>query len=274
MAEKKDEFSKTIEIDEVTIFSIDKAVFDWFDKKHPTMIKGRKIPVLFGGWERFAQMQGNKEDETLNNLRDHKGMLKLPIISIRRGDIEPNNQRYRSTSTDGEPGLVVTKKIAESNFDKNRRVPFNYVYDSGNKQSSEAPVYEVHRIPFPDFINVPYTITFWSSYIKDANYFSDKIWSEYFLDDMEYNGYYFHAYFSDSSNNSNTEDFTNQERIIRTTYQLQLEAYLIAKSETKIDRTISKITMEESVVGSDELDIEFDSIDNLVNLFNKNSSIL
>ena len=274
MAEKKDEFSKTIEIDEVTIFSIDKAVFDWFDKKHPTMIKGRKIPVLFGGWERFAQMQGNKEDETLNNLRDHKGMLKLPIISIRRGDIEPNNQRYRSTSTDGEPGLVVTKKIAESNFDKNRRVPFNYVYDSGNKQSSEAPVYEVHRIPYPDFINVPYTITFWSSYIKDANYFSDKIWSEYFLDDMEYNGYYFHAYFSDSSNNSNTEDFTNQERIIRTTYQLQLEAYLIAKNEIKIDRTISKITMEESVVGSDELDIEFDSIDNLVNLFNKNSSIL
>tara|TARA_S200002703_G_scaffold2706_2_gene4175 strand:- start:3213 stop:4028 length:816 start_codon:yes stop_codon:yes gene_type:complete len=264
MAERKSELSKVIEIEEVNILSIDKAVYDWFDKKHPTIIKGRKVPVLFGGWERFAQMQGNKEDETLNNLRDHNGMLKLPIISIRRGDIEPNNNRFRKLTVDGEPSITIKKKIAPSNFNKERSVPFQKIDDKGLKVGNESPVYEVHRVPFPDFINVPYTITFWSSYVKDSNYFSDKIWGEYFLDDMEYNGYYFYAYFNTSSNDNNTQDFSGEERIIRTTYELQLEAYLIAKNEIKIDRTPSKIILEERFVGIDEELDTGQSIDEII----------
>jgi hypothetical protein len=269
MADRKSIRSESIEVDEVNILSIDKAVFDWFDKKHPTMIKGRKVPVLFGGWERFVQMQGNKEDENLNNLRDHKGMLKLPIISIRRGDIEPNNDRYRKLTTDGEPSIVIKKEIAKSKFD-NRRVPFNtpYVDDNGIPRE-EAPVYEVHRMPFPDFINVPYTITFWSSYIKDANLFSDKIWGQYFIEDMEYKGFYFYAKFNTSSNDSNTQDFSGEERIIRTTYELQLEAYLLNKAEIKIDRTPAKIVMEENVVNSDEIDLQGKTLDDIIGSIKK-----
>jgi len=268
MAEAKSELSTVIEVDEVNILSIDKAVYDWFDKKHPTIIKGRKVPVLFGGWERFAQMQGNKEDETLNNLRDHNGMLKLPIISIRRGDIEPNNNRFRKLTVDGEPSITISKKIAPSKFEKGRRIPFHQLENNGLKATNEEPSYEVHRVPFPDFVNVPYTITFWSSYVKDSNYFSDKIWSEYFLDDMEYKGYFFYAYFNTSTNDSNTQDFSGEERIIRTTYELQLEAYLISKSEIKVDRTPSKIVMEENIIDSDEVEFDGKTIDEIVSIFN------
>jgi hypothetical protein len=268
MAELKSEFSTEFEFDEVSVLSIDKAVFDWFDKKHPTMIKGRKVPVLFGGWERFAQMQGNKEDESLNNLRDHNGMLKLPIISIRRGDIEPNNNRYRKITADGEPSIVVSKKIALGNVDKNKRVDFNYVEDDGLKASTENPVFEIHRVPFPDFINIPYTVTFWSSYIKDSNFFSDKIWSQYFLDDMEFKGYYFYAYFNNSTNDNNTNDFSGEERIIRSTYTLQLEAYLISKSNVKVNRTSSKIVLEENIIESDEINFEGKTIDEIISIFN------
>lgn len=268
MADRKDKKATVLEFDEISILSIDKAVYDWFDKKHPTMIKGRKVPVLFGGWERFAQMQGNKEDENLNNLRDHNGMLKLPIISISRGDIEPNNNRYRKLTVDGEPSITISKKIAPSKFDKDRRVPFHHVDNSGIKSTLEDPSYEVHRLPFPDFINVPYTITFWSSYIKDSNFFSDKIWSQYFLDDMEYKGYYFYAYFNNSTNDNNTNDFSGEERIIRTTYNLQLEAYLISKSNIKVNRTLSKIVMEENLINSDEIQFEGKTIDEIVSIFN------
>ena len=112
MAERKTPTKKVVEIDDISILSVDKAVFDWFDKKHATMIKGRKVPVLFGAWERFAQMQGNKADNSLNSMRDHNGMLKLPIISIRRGDIEPDDERFRPVSLDGEPSITIVKKIA------------------------------------------------------------------------------------------------------------------------------------------------------------------
>jgi len=270
MAKRKDEYSKVLEFDEVNVLSIDKAVYDWFDKKHPTIIKGRKVPILFGSWERFAQMQGNKEDDTLNNLRDHNGMLKLPIISIRRGDIVPNNDRYRSISKKGRPSIVVSKKIAKSNFDKDRRIPYNQIFDNGLDSTSEDPSYEVQRIPWPDFVNIPYTVTFWASYIKESNTFADKIWGEYFLSDMEFNGYFFYAYFNDSSNNNNEQDFSTQERIIRTSYDLWLEAYLINKSEIIINRTPSKIFFEEEVVTSNVDLSDTLSLDEIISSLNDN----
>ena len=265
MAEKKSPYHKTIEIDEVTILSIDKAVYDWFDKKHSTIIKGRKVPVLFGSWERFAQMQGNKEDENLNSLRDHNGMLKLPIISIRRGDIEPNLERFKPITLGGEPNITIAKKIAGSSFDTDRRVPFHNPYKDGSRGiKKESPVYEVHRLPWPDFINVPYTITYWSSYISQSNFFHDKIWSKQFVGDMEYNGYFFYATFDSSSDDSNQEDFTGEERIIKSSFNLKLEAYLINKKEVEISRTPSKIVMEETVIESDETEFQGNTINEIL----------
>jgi hypothetical protein len=258
MAERKTPLKRVVEIDEVTILSVDKAVYDWFDKKHATMIKGRKVPVLFGAWERFAQMQGNKSDESLNAMRDHNGMLKLPIISIRRGDIEPDDERFRPVNAGGELSITVVKKIAESNFNNEQRVPFHNPYVQaqhfGNRVKKEEPVYEVQRLPWPDFIKVPYTITFWSSYVKNANQFHNMIWDDYQLNDLTYNGYFFYARFTSSSDESNAEDFSAEERIIRSSFTLDVQAYLINKDSIEFDRTPSKIVFEENVVGADEFE--------------------
>ena len=264
MAERKTPLKRVVEIDEVTILSIDKAVYDWFDKKHPTQIKGRKAPVLFGAWERFAQMQGNKTDDGLNNLRDHNGMLKLPIISIRRGDIEPDHERFRPVTLDGEPSITIVKKIAESNFNNEQRVPFHNPYVQkqhfGSKVKKEEPVYEVQRLPWPNFIKVPYTITFWSSYVKNSNQFHNMIWDDYILHDLEYNGYFFYARFDSSSDESNVEDFSSEERIIRSSFIMNVDAYLIDKGDIEFDRTPSKIIFEENVIEADEYEANGRSI--------------
>jgi hypothetical protein len=264
MAERKTPTKKVVEIDDISILSVDKAVFDWFDKKHATMIKGRKVPVLFGAWERFAQMQGNKADNSLNSMRDHNGMLKLPIISIRRGDIEPDDERFRPVSLDGEPSITIVKKIAESNFRNSQRVPFHNPYVQkqyfGSKVKKEEPVYEVQRLPWPDFIRVPYTITFWSSYVKNANQFHNMIWDDYQLADLTYNGYYFYARFASSSDESNMEDFSGEERIIRSSFTLDVQAYLISTAGVEIDRTPSKIIFEENVISADGFEADGKSI--------------
>ena len=46
MATPSNVHQKSIEFDEVTLFSIDKAVYDWFNTKHATNIQGRRVPVL------------------------------------------------------------------------------------------------------------------------------------------------------------------------------------------------------------------------------------
>ena len=172
MATPSNKHQKSIEFDEVSLFSIDKAVYDWFNTKHATNIQGRKAPVTFGSWERFAQMQDNKYDDNLNRMRDPSGMLILPMISIRRGDVTYNTDRYVFQQATGAPRIEISRRVAMSNFDADRRVPFDgpHMYSTGRRRS-DAPVMEIATVPYPDFVTIPYTITFWASYVTSCKLF-------------------------------------------------------------------------------------------------------
>jgi len=251
MAEKKNNEVQTIKIDKIRLLEVDKAIKDWFHNKCSTVINGRKVPVIFGSWERFVNMQGAKDDEKLNSLRDKNGMLKLPIISIVRNSVTPLPNRYSPSIIDGEPYLVFHKEIAHAKFDK-RRVPFTPKWNAGDGvYETTAPVYEVHKLPFPSFVEIDYRVTFWCSYVKHANMFHNNIWKNFRPGDVEFNGYRFFAEINDSSDESNTDDFSTEERIIRHGFSVRIEAYLINTDEIKISRTISKIVMEEKILELD-----------------------
>ena len=247
MATPSNTHQKSIEFDEVSLFSIDKAVYDWFNTKHATNIQGRKTPVTFGSWERFAQMQDNKYDENLNRMRDPSGMLILPMISIRRGDVTYNTDRFVFQQATGGPRIKISERVAMSNFDANRRVPFDgpHMYSSGRRRS-DAPVMEIATVPYPDFVTVPYTITFWASYVRHANYFNDRIWQNAYPTDLTYKGYYFYAFIDSSTNENNEENYTDEERIIRSSFTMTVDGYLIKKNDVNVARTSSKMLMSES----------------------------
>ena len=168
MAERISGQHRSVDVEGVGLLEIDRTVYNWFNNKHPTLINARKVPVVFGSWERWAQMQGNKEDENLNSQRDHKGMIKLPIISISRGDVAFDNERYVTKDKNNNPAVTIIKRIAAAQFNPNERIPFQSKHKvaggDGPIYSSNAPVYEVQTIPYPDFINITYTVNFWSLY--------------------------------------------------------------------------------------------------------------
>ena len=249
MATPSNTHQKSIEFDEVNLFSIDKAVYDWFNTKHATNIRGRKTPVLFGGWERFAQMQDNKQDDNLNRMRDPSGMLILPLISIRRGDVTYNTERFVFQQADGAPRVKISERVAMSNFDADRRVPFDgpHMYSTARRRS-DAPVMEIATVPYPDFFNVPYTITFWSSYVRHANYFNDRIWQNAYPTDLTYKGYYFYAFIDSGTNENNEENYTDEERIIRSSFTMTVDGYLIKKNDVSVTRTASKMIMSEGYI--------------------------
>ena len=249
MATPSNTHQKSIEFDEVNIFSIDKAVYDWYNTKHATNIQGRKVPVLFGGWERFAQMQDNKQDDNLNRMRDPSGMLILPLISIRRGDVTYNTERFVFQQADGAPRVKISERVAMSNFDADRRVPFDgpHMYSTARRRS-DAPVMEIATVPYPDFVTIPYTITFWSSYVRHANYFNDRVWQNAYPTDQTYKGYYFYAFIDSGTNENNEENYTDEERIIRSSFTMTVDGYLIKKNDVNVTRTASKMLMSEGYV--------------------------
>ena len=249
MATPSNVHQKSIEFDEVNLFSIDKAVYDWFNTKHATNIQGRRVPVTFGSWERFAQMQDNKFDENLNRMRDPKGMLILPLISIRRGDVSYDIDRFKFQHADGSPRVKISERVAMSNFDANRRVPFDgpHIYSSSRRRS-DAPVKEIATIPWPDFITVPYTITFWASYVRHANYFNDRVWQNAYPTDLTYKGYYFYAFIDTEAPEGNEDNYTDEERIIRSSFVMTVSGYILKKSDVNVTRTASKMIMSEGYV--------------------------
>ena len=266
MADRKDERTRVIDVAGVDLLTIDKAVYEWFNVKHPTKIKGRQVPVIFGAWERFAQMHETRDDNNLNSLRDNKGMLRLPIISIKRGDISSNEQMYKKITTRGEPTVTVVKKIANASFDKTRKIPYNYY---GENKKNDNPVFEIHKIPFPEYINIPYTITFWSSYIKHANSFNNMLWPLHDFPDLNYNGYYFHAQITGSSNESNVETFSDEERIIRNSFEMMVNGYIFDQSQIIIERTSTKIILNTKASDALEYARDEESFDDFVDRYNK-----
>ena len=67
MAERASSQAINVEVTPVGLLEIDRTVYSWFNDKHSTVINGRRVPVVFGSWERWAQIQGNREDENLNS---------------------------------------------------------------------------------------------------------------------------------------------------------------------------------------------------------------
>tara|TARA_Y100000034_G_scaffold131153_1_gene191292 strand:- start:2394 stop:3371 length:978 start_codon:yes stop_codon:yes gene_type:complete len=259
MAEKVNAEHRSIDAEGVGLLEIDRTVFNWFNQKHPTSINGRKVPVVFGAWERWAQMQGNKEDENLNNQRDQKGMLKLPIISINRGDVAFDNDRFIRKDKYNTPDVTIIKKIAPAPWDQNLRLPFQekYIRNTGGGTRNwvrNAPVYEVQTIPYPDFINITYTVNFWSSYISHVNKFHEMVWQDAYPTDFSYNGHRFYASIDTQSDEGNIENFSDEERIIRHTFNMNVSAYIIdSNPKIKVNRTANQIKLQEAVVDASML---------------------
>jgi len=115
-------------------------------------------------------------------------------------------------------------------------------------------VMEITTIPWPDFVNIPYTITFWSSYVRHANYFNDRIWQNAYPTDLTYKGYYFHAFIDSGTNENNEENYTDEERIIRSSFTMTVEGYLLKKTDASVTRTSTKMLMSESYMETPKMD--------------------
>ncbi len=108
-------------------------------------------------------------------------------------------------------------------------------------------IFEIYTIPAPKYYNATYEITFWAQYTQQMNHMITAVMSSYHSQSartfrIESNkGYYFVAYVASSlSSGNNFDDFTDSERIIRYSFNLDVNGYIVNPKYPGSNSTIRK----------------------------------
>lgn len=226
----------------VTIKTVDQSCIDYFDKRLNIHVdsgtdKRSKVPVIFATGERWALIRDNK------GIRDDNGTLILPLISVRRTLIDRTPGEHALGQE--TPSITIRKQIHSKTANIQNALYARAV--RGFPQPKREPVYEYLTIPFPDFANVYYEIVIWAQYQNQMNEILEKIFYNYdhgdsFVMPVEYDGHkrkgnsYYFVGFRDGNvaPQSNVEEFSDQERIIKYLYTIKVPAYFMfdPKDET------------------------------------------
>lgn len=260
----------------VTIETVDGAVIDYFDKflnvhvENPTD-DNRKVLVIFAGGERWAQIRKNK-------FRDENGTLILPIISVKRMDID--RTRGFGGMAQEVPEITISKVI----HPKSSNVASLVEQRKQNfwPEVTPPPVIETVTIPFPDFCQIYYEVTIWAQHQEHMNEILEKIFYKYnlldsFIMHVEYDGHkpkgdsYYFVGFREGNliKQSNDDNFTDQERVIKYVYTFRTPAYLILdpkdealsygrneKGEKVVfkQQSVNKIKLKEEVISLEDFE--------------------
>lgn len=228
----------------VTIETVDGAVFDFFDKKLDIKVDSpsgrKKVNTIFTGGERWAMVRQN-------GFRDKDGTLILPVVSVRRRDIIRNSTLGGMTS--GQKSITVSKRVHPKTSNIQNLVNDRRSRGLFHNPKKKEPIFEVLTIPFPDFCDVEYKITIWAQHNTQMNEILENIVYNFvnagrvdsFVMPVEYDGkepkgdsYYFVGFVRGVfGKQSNDEEFTGNERIIKYSFDIKVPAYFILDPKTE-----------------------------------------
>jgi hypothetical protein len=264
--EKVDGKIKQVTFMPSTVETIDQAFFKFIDEElniSSTTNKGfKKVPVIWVSAERAFQIKRDK------GLRDDKGVLKLPMITIERKamkkdpDMKGVAWAHIPEINDEKGGaLVVARRIKQdktSNFlnaDSARLEGSMSAADIGEGQQnfpSKNPgkvVYETISMPIPTYVVVDYAISIRTEYQQQVNEiiapFITKTGqiNNFFID---HEGHRFEGFIQgDFGQTSNVSSLGEDERMYEVPITIKILGYLIGEGPNR-DRP--KLSIRENAV--------------------------
>ena len=168
-----------------------------------------KVPLIYGNSERWngARKEGY--------LRDQRGKIQIPLVMFKRNSIERNAnlQHFREQLT-----MPAVRKYSP----KNR-------YERFTLQSGVAgPAYENYNVAVPAYVTITYEVMIWAGFTEHMNkiveafqYATDRYWGTE-------TGYRFKTSLDTFENQQEVGQGT--ERIIRTTFTMIVNAYLLPET--------------------------------------------
>lgn len=251
-----------LDIPSCTIEDVDRSVFNLFEDSLNFTVKSNKkpikVPVIFATGERFALLARKKP------LRDASSALILPLISIMRTGVEqtpgigeniPLIVKRKLAPQDAEFQNIVNKQGIK-NSDELAVPPQLGTADGQSEDgvkkikdgidttgpsnplimpSTNYNIYEIFEIPPVKHYSANYEITFWCQYTQQMNSMLTILMGGYTNNNrpsfrLETNkGYFFTGFVEDGfAPDVNFDDFTEDERLVKCSVNMKVQAYLVA----------------------------------------------
>ena len=192
-----------------------------------------KVPVLYGNPERWTSVQKQ------GYLKDKNGALQIPLIMFKRNSIERNDTMASSMNRHVSYPSV-------SMYSKKHR------YDKFSAMTGTTKPAAIIDVIMPDYVTVSYEVIIWTDFTEHMNkiveafqYATDEYWGDK-------NGFKFRTKI-DSFDNT-TEVGEGSQRIVRTTFTMMVNAYLLPEQFNN-ESTHKKSLTPKKVVWGMETDL-------------------
>ena len=194
----------------VKLYDVDMAIAEhMIDTVLPTVEifqEKQKIPVVYGNPERWKSVQKD------GYLRDKNGMIQIPLVMFKRNSIERDDALSNTMNRHVSYPSV-------SRYSKKHK------YDSFSAMTGTQKPVEIYDVVMPDYVTVSYEVIIWTDFTEHMNkiveafqYATDEYWGDK-------GGFKFRVKI-DSFDNT-TEVGEGTQRIVRTTFTMAVNAYLL-----------------------------------------------
>jgi hypothetical protein len=192
-----------------------------------------KVPVIYGNPERWKAI---KKD---GFLRDRNGQVQIPVCVFKRNSVARDDTGAISMNRN----LFYT---AVSGYSKKHK------YDRFSQMTSARRPVELYNVTIPDYVTITYEVNVWTDFTEHMNkiveafqYATDEYWGDK-------NGFKFRVKI-DSFDNT-TEVGEGTQRIVRTTFTMLVDAYLLPEKFDNESTTLKEISPKK-IVWAGETDL-------------------
>ena len=197
----------------IGIKDIDESIFYYFQNViKPTVIQNGQrlpVPVIYASPEKMKSYQKD------GYYRDQLGKIQAPLIAFKRESIDKNRTIANKLDANNPNNFgVFTKKYNPKN-----------AYDNFHVLNNRIPVKTHYAVVMPDYLTVTYSCTVFTYYVEQLNKIIEAI--EYASDAYWGNPQLFQFRTMIDSFGFQTELNANDERMVRSTFTIKLNGYII-----------------------------------------------
>ena len=220
----------------VGIMDMDSAIMHYFNEVIKPEVEVNKekvkVPCIYASPERWNAISKQ------GFLRDKKKQIIVPLIAFKRTGMSRNDNMPIDKLDANDPKIFYTfqKKYSQQNR-----------FDKFSVQKNLEPNREYYNVAMPDYMNLTYEFTIWTSYIEQMNKIVEKI----NYSDGAYWGEPGKMKFKSSIESFSDASQIDGEKLIQTTFSVNLYGYILpetfdGKTTTQKYLTPKKLIIRES----------------------------
>ena len=231
----------------IGIKDIDEAVFYYFENViQPSVYQNGErlpVPVVYGSQEKWKSFQKD------GYYRDQNGKIMAPLIMFKRDSITKNRSIGNKLDANNPHNYSVSQKKYDSRNS----------YDNFKVLNNRIPEKQYYATVIPDYVTIEYTCIVFTYYVEQLNKIIESI------------GYASDAYWGDPERFKfkamidsfvfQTELVDNDERIVRSTFNIKLNGYIVPEILQKDINSLKKFSDKTKLIFA----IEASSLDSLYN---------